>query len=261
MKKLILISLVVVLTVSLVVSIIFIWDYYSKSNEQKAVYDELVSIVERTDTTEEISTTVSEQGTDDKQHTENNKVFSVNYTELNTLNSDTVGWIKVDGTPINYPVVQSKDKPNFYIDHNFYKQGSVYGCPFIQENCDVNEPSDNVVIYGHNMNDGSMFAGLNKYTSHNFYKAHRYIEFDTLYEKHRYEIVSVFKTSAQSGFRYYGFVNALSSDDFNFYISTCKELSLYDTGVSAIYGDKLITLSTCEYTHTNGRLVVVAKRV
>ena len=260
MKKLILIPVILVLAVSLIVSTIFIWDYYSKSNEQKAVYDELASMVVSTDTTEENTPSASEKDTDEVE-TESQETVSVNFTELNTLNSDTVGWIKVDGTPINYPVVQSKDKPNFYIDHNFYKQGSVYGCPFVQENCDVNEPSDNVVIYGHNMNDGSMFAGLNKYTSHNFYKAHKYIEFDTLYEKHRYEIVSVFKTSAQSGFRYYGFVNASSSDDLNSYISTCKELSLYDTGVSASHGEKLITLSTCEYTHTNGRLVVVAKRI
>ena len=260
MKKLILIPVILVLAVSLIVSTIFIWDYYSKSNEQKAVYDELASMVVSTDTTEENTPSASEKDTDEVE-TESQETVSVNFTELNTLNSDTVGWIKVDGTPINYPVVQSKDKPNFYIYHNFYKQGSVYGCPFVQENCDVNEPSDNVVIYGHNMNDGSMFAGLNKYTSHNFYKAHKYIEFDTLYEKHRYEIVSVFKTSAQSGFRYYGFVNASSSDDLNSYISTCKELSLYDTGVSASYGEKLITLSTCEYTHTNGRLVVVAKRI
>lgn len=259
MKKLILIPLIVVLAVSLTVSTIFICDYYSKSFEQKSEYEKLATMVEVTaESTENTSTEVSTtHGTAKAKE----KDTYVNFKEIKSLNNDTVGWIRIDGTAINYPVVQSKNTANFYLDHNFYKQKSVYGCPFVQENCDVNEPSDNVVIYGHNMNDGSMFAGLSKYTSYDFYKSHKYIEFDTVTEKHKYEVISVFTTSAQSGFRYYSFVNATSEDDYNSFVSKVKELSLYDTGANAHYGEKLITLSTCEYTHTNGRLVVVAKRI
>lgn len=107
-----------------------------------------------------------------------------------------------------------------------------------------------------------MFGALEDYKSKSFYEEHKTIQFDTLTEQAEYEIVAVFKTVAysSSGYRYYDFVNAENEEEFNAYIKTCKELALYDTGVTADYGDRLITLSTCEYSATNGRLVVVAKR-
>lgn len=174
-----------------------------------------------------------------------------------------VGWIKVDDTQINYPVMQSVDNPNFYLKHGFDKGYTDYGCPYVQENCDIETPSDNLVIYGHHMNDGSMFAGLMKYTSKNFWKDHKTITFDTLNEHQTYEVVAAFKTTAYAadGFKYYHFVNAENEAEFDEYIHKCKELALYDTGVTAQYGDKLITLSTCEYSSANGRMVVVAKKI
>jgi len=98
-----------------------------------------------------------------------------------------------------------------------------------------------------------------------FWENHKTVQFDTLTEKSEYEIVVAFKTVAYTdgpeSFKYYHFVNAGNEDEFNAYISKCKELAFYDTGVSATYGDKLITLSTCEYSHKNGRMVVVAKKI
>ena len=73
-----------------------------------------------------------------------------------------VGWIKINDTVINYPVMQTKKIPDYYLNHDFYKNESEYGCPYVQANCDVDAPSDNVIIYAHHMNDGSMFAGLEK---------------------------------------------------------------------------------------------------
>lgn len=135
----------------------------------------------------------------------------------------------------------------------------------MQENCDVDAPSDNLIIYGHHMNDQSMFAGLMKYQSKSFWENHKTVQFDTLTEKSEYEVVAAFKTVAYTdgpeSFKYYHFVNAENEDKFNAYISKCKGLAFYDTGVSATYGDKLITLSTCEYSHKNGRMVVVAKKI
>ena len=108
-----------------------------------------------------------------------------------------------------------------------------------------------------------MFSDLCKYASEDFYREHKTIRFDTLSGFGEYEIIAVFKTAAYSeqGFKYYHFTRADSAGDFNAYVSKCKELSFYDTGVSAEYGDKLITLSTCEYSRQNGRMVVVAKQV
>ena len=174
-----------------------------------------------------------------------------------------VGWITVSDTNINYPVMPSVDNPNFYLKHGFDKSYSDYGCPYIQENCDVKLPSDNLIIYGHHMNNGSMFADLMKYESKDFFDSHKTVEFNTLTDKQSYEIVAVFKTVAysQEGFRYYDFVNADTAEEFDSYIAKCKALELYDIGIEAEYGDKLITLSTCEYSRNNGRMVVVAKLI
>ena len=119
------------------------------------------------------------------------------------------------------------------------------------------------MIYGHHMNNGTMFTDLCKYENEDFYREHKTIHFDTLSGFGEYEIVAVFKTVAYSeqGFKYYHFTRSESAEDFDDYIAQCKALSLYDTGVTAEYGDRLITLSTCEYSRKNGRMVVVAKRI
>ena len=184
------------------------------------------------------------------------------YVPVLAENSDFVGWLSIDGTQINYPVVQTPDATNYYLKRNFQKQHSNYGTPYVQENCDI-DLSDNIVIYGHNMRDGSMFADLCKYEDEDFYKTHKVIRFDTLSDYGEYEIVAAFKTVAYSddGFKYYHFVNAESRAEFDAFVKKCKALADYDTGVGAKYGDKLLTLSTCEYSRENGRMVVVAKLV
>ena len=184
------------------------------------------------------------------------------YKELYLQNEDMVGWISIAGTTINYPVMQTPNEPNFYLKHNFEKAYSDLGTPYIQENCNIAE-SHNLVIYGHHIKGGRMFGALEDYKSKSFYEEHKTIQFDTLTEQAEYEIVAVFKTVAYSaeGFRYYDFVNAENEEAFDDYIAKCRELALYDTGVGAKYGDRLITLSTCEYSAQNGRLVVVAKKV
>ena len=184
------------------------------------------------------------------------------YAVVYEQNSDFVGWISIERTNIDYPVMQTIDNPNYYLKHSFDKQYSDYGVPYVQENCDLGL-SDNCVIYGHHMNNGSMFADLCKYESEDFYQEHKTVRFDTLSGFGEYEVVAVFKTVAYSeqGFKYYHFTRAESAEDFDAYIVQCKALSLYDTGVTVEYGDRLITLSTCEYSRKNGRMVVVAKRI
>ena len=186
------------------------------------------------------------------------------YAQIYTMNPDLVGWISIDGTKINYPVVQSSpDDANYYLKRSFEKKYSAHGCIYVSEAADVFAPSDNLTIYGHRMQDGSMFGQLGLYTDKSFWESHQYIRFDTLQERHLYQIISVFSTTATlgQGFAYHNFVDAQDSSDFNAYVRQCKELSYYDTGITAQPGDKLITLSTCEYTNQNGRLVVVAKRI
>lgn len=257
MRKKICIILIVVFTALFGTSTYFVFDHYRQEKQQAELYDSLAELVDSAAETEN-------EPTEPVLYAEEKTVLP-ELAELYQKNSDLVGWIRIEDTNINYPVVQTPDNANFYLKHGFDKEYSDYGCPFVQENCDVQEPSDNVIIYGHHMNNGSMFADLEKFKSKDFWKNHKSISFNTLTDKYEYEIVAVFKTFVYSdspeSFKYYHFVNAVTPEDFSAFVAKCKELSLYDIGVSAEYGDKLITLSTCEYSRTNGRLVVVAKRV
>lgn len=259
MKKKICIILIVVFVALLGASTYFIYDYYHQTNKQNELYDSLAEAVDQAQKSDEANEPV-----DEIPYNEGKSILP-EYVDLFMQNSDMVGWIKVEDTHINYPVMHTPDNPDFYLKHDFDKEYSDYGCPYVQENCDVQEPSDNIIIYGHHMKNGSMFADLEKFKSEDFYKEHKTISFNTLTDKYEYEIVAVFKTVVYaddpSAFKYYHFANADTPEKFDEYIAKCKALSLYDTGVSAQYGDKLITLSTCEYSRTNGRLVVVAKRV
>lgn len=249
-------------------TVLFVWCavkiYWLYSDEKKSTtsFESLAELV-RDLPSETVTITAENVASETNQFTEPKKISSrEKYAPVYEQNSDFVGWITIDGANINYPVMQTKDEPDFYLKRGFDKSYSEYGVPYVQEDCDV-LASDNLVIYGHNMKNGTMFSDLEKYADESFLSEHRYIHFDTLRDYGTYEIFAVFRTVAYSedGFKYYGFVNFDDTEDFNVYIEKCTELSLYDTGVSAVYGDKLLTLSTCEYTRTNGRFVVVAKLV
>lgn len=185
------------------------------------------------------------------------------FEALYTMNSDIVGWMSIPCIEVDYPVMHTPDDPEYYLRRNFDKEKNTRGCLFVQADCDVFGPSDNITIYGHRMRDGTMFGKLNKFRNKSYRDENPYIYFDTLTERHTYEIMSVFLTTASvgEGFRYHAFVNAETEAEFDAFVKQCKKLALYDSGVEAEYGDKLICLSTCEYSQTNGRLVVVAKRV
>ena len=184
------------------------------------------------------------------------------YAPFYERNADLIGWMYIDGTNIDYPVMQTPDRVDYYLKRNFEKEASDHGCLYVRETCDVWEPSDNVTVYGHHMKDGTMFYDLKKYLKKEFWEENQTVNFDTLYEHHTYTIFSVFTTTATvgQGFKYHRFENAEDEAEFNEFVATCKKLSKYDTGITPIYGDKLICLSTCEYSQDNGRLVVVAVR-
>ena len=183
------------------------------------------------------------------------------YLTIYELNPDFAGWISIEGTEVDYPVMQTPEEPDFYIDHGFEKETSGYGVPYIQYNCDLLS-SDNLIVYGHYMRNGSMFADIHMYMYKDFYERHKVIRFDTRYTRGSYEVVAAFKTTGNDyGFPYHHFVNAADEQEFNEYIEKCKELSLYEIETTARYGDKLITLSTCDYSRRDGRMVVVAKLI
>lgn len=211
-----------------------IYHHYAQVEEQTEAFEQIAEVVEEAPE--------SEPASGDTPVSEGEDVLA-KYRELYLQNEDMVGWIAIDGTKLNYPVMQTKNNPNFYLKRNFEKEYSDLGVPYIQENCDILN-SDNLIIYGHHIKGGKIFGALESYKSKSFYEKHKTIHFDTLTEQAEYEIVAVFKTVAYSaeGYRYYDFVNAETEEAFAEYVAKCKELALYDTGVSAEYGDKLITL-------------------
>ena len=184
------------------------------------------------------------------------------YADLIARNPEFAGWIEIPGTNINYPVVQSRTE-NYYLYNNFDEEVDYHGTIYVREVCDVFKPSDNLTIYGHHLIDGTMFHELDEFKKESFWREHKTFTFDTVSEHHTYEIVSVFLTTATlgEGFTYHEFVDAADAAEFDAYVAKCKELALFDTSVTATYGDKLITLSTCDHDLENGRLVVVAKRM
>ena len=195
---------------------------------------------------------------------ENGNDFLPWYQELHNQNPDMVGWIQIEGSKINYPVMQTtEDNANYYLYKDFDKEQSVRGSIYAAEICDVFEPSDNIALFGHNMKDGSMFAYLGNYYQKSAWENNPMIFFDTLTESHVYKIFAVFKTSGTDnvGFAYHLMADAKDEAEFNKFVATCKELAFYDTGITPVYGDKLLCLSTCEYTIDNGRFVVAAVRI
>ena len=181
---------------------------------------------------------------------------------LHEKNPDCVAWITIEGTVIDYPVMYRPGQKNYYLHRDFNGKHVSAGALFIAENCDP-DSSDNVIIYGHHMNSGKMFAALNKYKKQSFYEEHSRIVYETLNGPETYEIMFAFTTPVYTGhdFEYYAFSKANSAEEYDAYVSACRERALYDTGVTAQYGDKLLTLSTCEYSQKNGRMVVVARKI
>lgn len=241
MKKLIYIIIIILLISAMLISSYFIFKEEKEQIQQEDIFEELIE-----DT----------QNNNNQVQEENN----VNMQELCLKNNDIVGWIRIDGTNIDYPVMQKIEIKDYYLRKNFYKEYSIMGTPYIAEQCNLKN-SDNLIIYGHNISKKRMFGELENYKKKEFYENHKVINFFTMENCEKYEIIYVFKTVAEKGFKYYKYYNLKERGEFETFVKQCSKLSLYDTEQSAEYGDKFITLSTCEYSQENGRLVVVAKRI
>lgn len=186
------------------------------------------------------------------------------FKSLYIKNKSIIGWIKIDDTNIDYPVMQTSNA-EYYLNHNFDQEKDKNGSIFLDPLCDVLKPSTNLIIYGHHMKSGNMFGKLDLYSKKEYYEKHKTISFDTIYEHGTYEVMYVFRSRIyykdEITFKYYQFIDALSEAEFNSAMEAMDEMSLYDTGVRAGYGDTLLTLSTCDNSEQDGRFVVVAKRV
>lgn len=181
------------------------------------------------------------------------------FKPLISKNEDTVGWIRIEGTSIDYPVVQAEDN-DYYLHHSFDRKKNSAGAIFMDDN---NDPIDrsrwrNIILYGHHMRDGMMFKGLAKYLDRSFFDGHRVIRFDLLNEEIEWEIFAVYVTDVS-----FDYIRSSFADDreYRLFQDAILAKSEYDTGVKLKSEDEILTLSTCDYTFDNARLVVHARRI
>ena len=234
-------TIITILLISLVlISSYLIFKEKKQNEKQENTFEDLIEIVE--------------------ENIENQEERKIDINKLYEENKDIVGWLKIDNTTINYPIMQNINNPNYYLHRDFYKNYSSYGTPYMAKQCNLN--SDNIVIYGHHMKNNKMFGELEKYKSKDFYNNHKIITFTTLEKEYSYEIFAVFKTTVytKNTFRYYENINFENKKMYNDFINICKDKSLYQTGIEIKDKEKLITLSTCEYSNKNSRLVIVARK-
>lgn len=232
--------------------------YFDAKNSTKAfdtLAEKVIEVTEPAVPNEETTET-----TEEELALQEAELAQEKYSALFEQNQDFIGWISIDGTNVNYPVMQTPTNPDYYLKHSFEKAYSDYGVPYIDEVCTLGI-SNNIVVYGHHMKNGSMFADICKYTDKSFYEEHKTIKFDTLSTFGEYEVVAVFKFDTNNETFKFNEYTTMDEAEFNEFMENVHSRQLYDTGVDAEYGDELLTLSTCEYTYKNGRFVVVAKKV
>ena len=275
------VAIYLLLSILIILSLIYIINFFSLKQEAKE-QTKLLSVIDIYEKggTEEIVENASEyrQENDEAQSEERGETISTENPEeqnketermlqvkqLQEQNADIVGWLEIENTNINYPVLQGTDN-SYYMTHNYKKEKSKNGSIFLNADYNWNIPSNNLLIYGHNLGNGMMFQELLKYEKESFYQEHPVIRFTTAEEDAEYEIISAFKSrvyykSEKNVFRYYYFINSESEEEYNQFVKNAKNVSLYPIDATANYGDQLITLSTCSYYVEDGRFAVVGRR-
>lgn len=234
-----------------------------RSSAERAANEELVQRVKQEvpripDTTE--------TGSSDPVETET-PALERSYQPLVQENGHLAAWLIIEGTNVDYPVLYTPDNPEYYLRKAFDGSYALSGSLFIGADCFPD--GTNIIIYGHNMNDGSMFGNLDSYADEDYAKENQEIIYDLIqpdgsYERLTFEVMAAFysriySVDEENVFRYYYATDLSAPEDFQSYVEQTMAASLYDLGVTAEYGDRLLTLSTCSYHTEDGRFVVVAR--
>ena len=235
--------------------------------QEQNAFDELTAIVEQQREQANVPDCKPEQitspvVTEPTAEADTEPVILPEYAVLYEQNNDLFGWLRIDDTPINYPVMHTPEEPQFYLHRAFDASDAQSGTPFLEGDCF--EGCGNYILYGHHMKSGTMFGTLPKYADKEYWEQHKTICFDTLYKHGEYEVIAAFYGEATAGsdsvFRYHQFTDLTDPDVFAKFIEQVEAAAIYDTGITAEYGDELITLSTCSYHTADGRFAVVARR-
>lgn len=240
----------------LVFSVFMLGKEVLSRKKEQAKFDELrelVTIKDDTQTQEE-----EEIETEVESDIKIKKVKSSrNISKLSQLNSDCIGWLCIPDTTVDYPVMYAPDTPQKYLRKNFYGEYSVAGVPFLDERCLLS--NNNLIIYGHNMIDNTMFGSLKDYTESEYGLAHRIIEFETISGCNKYMVFAVVITDKND--QWYTFLAVNNDEELEYYIKVAQDKSLYSLDMPSEYENQLLTLSTCYGSNSNARLIVIACKV
>lgn len=255
-KKTIALSMCTACLLLFAVSSFMLFSYFQEAKKQENAFHELEQIAAQ-DKEEDLPTDTA----DESERKYEAEETAAEYESLHEKNQDYWGWLKIDGTPLSYPVMHTPNDPEHYLRRDFEGNYSSRGVPFLDGDC--SDGCGNYIIYGHHMKDGTMFGSLLSYAKQEYYADHSKIQLNTKSSSGSYTILAVFYSKAYNQedtgvFRYYQYTDIRDPDVFNEYIDQVKAAAIYDTGITAEPGEQLLTLSTCSYHEKNGRFVVVA---
>lgn len=187
------------------------------------------------------------------------------YTDAFLANKDMACWLQIPDTDIDYPVMWTPEDENYYLYRDFDGSDNKNGCLILDTDSALDPLTTNLIIHGHNMKSGAMFGKLTDYEDATYFEAHKNISLYTGECQRNYEVIAVFRSQvfkkSDEVFKFYKFFQADTQEEFDDFYENIKQMSLYDTGVTAEFGDHFLTLSTCVYHVENGRFVVVAKEI
>lgn len=235
--------------------------FYVEDQETVKEFSALQDIVAQTTQDTEVVAGAGQESTQREeqpasQSGEVDKISNSGVLELKKINEDCMGWINIPNTSVNYPVMQSVYEANYYLHRDFYKKYSSYGVPYIDDRFEFGV-SDNMVVYGHAMENDTMFSALGNYREYSFYQEHSRILFTDEVCTTGYDIWGVFEINiAEDSFSYHNYID-LNQDFHTEFVENVKKRSFYQTGITPSFGDELITLSTCVNSSPDTRLVVV----
>lgn len=242
-------GIAVLLSGTLLFSGAMIWKELSGRQKEKEEFSALAELVEAPEANPPVTSETPPAEADEPDEAAELRDLAPLFAQ----NSDCMGWLCVPGTQINYPMMHTPEEPQKYLRRSFYGEYSQSGVPFLDWRCSLD--SDNLIIYGHNMKNGTMFGELKNYLDEEFCLAHPVIEFQTADGVEQYTVFAV--AAVQKTDAWYSFIDASGSEDFTEQTAAILQKSLYDTGAAPVFGQQIITLSTCYGSSKDGRLLVI----
>lgn len=256
-----------IFSVIIIACLISIFSRLYAENKEKEEFRQLAEIIAEETTEATIEETIKKPNLlkvsdfDNEVQAEQTVYYTTYYqphsvSDLLLMNSECFGWISIAGTNINYPVMHTPSNQQKYLNKNFYGEYSYSGTPFLDSRCFAD--STNLIIYGHHMNNGTMFADLCNYTDYSYFTEHPTVVLETKDGAFSYSVFSVMRVKSDDD--WYKFTTAETETSYEKRISYAIENSLYDTEITPVYGQQILTLSTCYGYNQDDRILVLAVR-